>query len=428
MAAFCMRQEPPDLWEKDKYPYRIVTKPDSYYFVNESGDLEKLEGTDVTKPPIDRRYPINVPKNTIANFMDGGLTDAEIMLSNFALLIGPFGNKIPYINGEIRLSRDIEPLIVSRRAKYPNGDPKNIADRDPDKIYLDEYIKYTRAVDYLCVFNHVFVPGGSIKLFTVHPEFFAYRASLLKEYEGKLNNPVIASEFVNKLLKWDYDNWLAGDPSLAILKADKKSLAINRSRVLLCFGGERSLAEGVEVNFVVKSLLEGWDLNNVDIYFNAQRKGSYSRGAETVLGGVVVKEMTTLAANARIIDHDCGSTMGNEVPITENNFNGFVGRHYIDPTSKKAVEITQETKARLVGRTVSIRIARYCKHTSPDFCGVCCGPNLAAKPKALGVAINSIGHIFLEIYMGAAHVKELQNAFFDHMKAFGMFYINRKSK
>lgn len=425
MSVFCLRQEAPDAWEKNKYPFRIVKKEDGYYFITVDGALEKITDADVSMPPITRRMRITVPKATVPNWLDGGETDAEILLANYAVLIGPFGTKIPYINGEISL-RKIENIIVSNRGVYPNGDKTNLKDRDPSKFYLDEYFKYTRAIDYLCSFNHVFVPGGTEKLMTVHPEFFAYRAMLLKEYEGKLSNPVLASEFINKLLEWDYKNWLEGDPSLGYLKVSKKSLAINRSRVLLCFGGEKTLAEGVDVNFVVKSLLEGWDINNVDIYFNAQRKGSFSRGAETVLGGVVVKEMTTLASNAKITSRDCGTTLGNKLTMDDRLLKAFTGRHYIDPVTKAPVEIKAADFDKLRGKRLSLRVPRYCKNKSTDFCEICCGPNLAAKPKALGVSINSIGHIFLEIYMGGAHVKELENVFFDHLKAFGMFFNQQK--
>lgn len=427
MSVFCLRQEAPDAWEKDKYPFRIVKKEDGYYFITTDGGLEKIDDADVSQPPITRRMRITVPKGVVPNFLEGGDTDAETLLANYAVIIDPFGTKIPYINGEIKLG-NIENIIVKNRAPYPNGDRNNTKDRLPDKFYLDEYFRYTRGVDYLCAFNHVFVPGGTEKLMTVHPDFFAYRASLLKEYEGKLTNPVLASEFVNKLLAWDYKNWLEGDPSLGYLKVNKKSLAINRSRVLLCFGGEKTLAEGVDVNFIVKSLLEGWDIDNIDIYFNAQRKGSYSRGAETVLGGVVVKEMTTLAANARITNRDCGTTLGSDLTMDERLLKALVGRHYVDPVTRAPVEIKETDFSKLVGKRLSIRVPRYCKNSSSDFCEICCGPNLAAKPKALGVSTNSIGHIFLEIYMGGAHVKELENVFFDHLKAFGMFYNQRESK
>jgi len=163
-------------------------------------------------------------------------------------------------------------------------------------------------------------------MFTVHPDFYAYRESLLKEYADHLTDPIKATEFVNKLLKWDYDNWLAHDVALGYLKVSKKSLAINRSRVLLTFGGEKTLAKQGGINFVVSSLLDGWDIDKVDVYFNAQRQGSFSRGAETVLGGTVVKDMTTLAVHAKITTDDCGSTLGQEVLFTQEVEKPWIGR------------------------------------------------------------------------------------------------------
>ena len=430
MSAFCYRKEPPDLWQLNKTPYRIVSQEDGYYFVSPDADkqLIKIDGTDTSQPLISRRMPIVVPKGYIVNWLEGGQTDAEILLANCLLLVGPFSGKIPYINGQIKIG-NIEKIVIGNRAEYPNDDPNNFNDRDPTKFYIDEFKTFTRAVDYLCNFNHIFVPGGSIKMMTVHPDFYAYRASLLKEYEDKLNDPVKATEFVNKLLKWDYDNWLAHDVSLGYLRVSKKSLAINRSRVLLTFGGEKTLAKYGGINFVVSSLLDGWEMDKVDVYFNAQRQGSYSRGAETVLGGTVVKDMTTLAVHAKITTEDCGSTLGQEVAFTQENEHLWIGRHFTDEKTKKPVKITKDNKMLFYGKTLNMRVIRWCKQTPGTcFCAVCCGPNLAAKPQGLGTAVNQIGNFFLEVYMGGAHVKELKSTLFDYKKAFGMFYNRNTAK
>lgn len=419
-SIFCLRREDPLAWHNDKYPYRIVTANDGYYYLNKELVLTRLEGAeDITRAPVPFREPITVPPNTIPNWASGGETDIGILFANYVLLIGVFHDKIPYINGEVKINK-IEKIIVDNREDYPNGDPNN-PDRKKDKFYIDEFIKFSRACDYLENFNDLFVPGGSPKMMTLHPDFFAYRDSLVKEYEGKLNNPIYAAEFVNKLLKWDYDNWLKDDPGLGYLKVSKKSLAINRSRVLLTFGGEQTLAKTDGVNFVVKSLVEGWDIDNLSVYFNAQRNGSYSRGAETVLGGVIIKEMTTLSAHAKIVSDDCGSSLGNRTRVKEYNWNNLVGKYFVDAKTKKPVLITEEQKTKLMGTVIYVRNPKFCKAGKVEFCGVCCGSRLAAKPKALGTAVNTIGQIFLEVYMGAAHVKELKSARFDYKKTFGMF-------
>lgn len=425
-SVFCLRREPPDKWTTDKYPYRIVQQADGYYFLNKDLVLTKFkDAPDLSRPLLNVRERVTVPANTVINWPSGGDTDVGILLANFILLIGVFGTRIPYINGHIKIKAIENNYIVKHRADFPNGDRNNFKDRDPTKFYIDDLENFGRAVDYIENFNDYFVPGGSQKMMTVHPDFFAYREALAKEYEGKLNNPIEAADFVNKLLKWDFDNWLKGDPGLGYLKVSSKSLKINRSRVLLTFGGENTLGKSDGINFVVKSLLEGWDIDNLDIYFNAQRFGSYSRGAETVLGGVVIKEMTTLSAHAKITYDDCGSAFGVPVAITGENFSNYVGTYYVDAKNKKAVRINEEDKEKIVGNKLSIRNPKYCHgphNSGVDFCAKCCGDKLAAKPKALGVAVNTIGQIFLEVYMGAAHIKELQSAKLDIDKIFGMYY------
>jgi hypothetical protein len=430
LSAFCLKREPPDKWQTDKKPYRIVMQADGYYFVSPEADqqLIKIDDTDPSAPLVPRRYPLTVPKGYVVNWLEGGETDAEALLANYILLIGPFGSKIPYMKGEIK-PKNIEKIVVANRAEYPNDDPENFVDRDPTKFYIDEFKTYTRAVDYVCNFNHIFVPGGSTKMFTVHPDFYAYRESLLKEYADHLTDPIKATEFVNKLLKWDYDNWLAHDVALGYLKVSKKSLAINRSRVLLTFGGEKTLAKQGGINFVVSSLLDGWDIDKVDVYFNAQRQGSFSRGAETVLGGTVVKDMTTLAVHAKITTDDCGSTLGQEVLFTQEVEKSWIGRHYIDERTKQPVQITDDNKVMLYGKTLNMRVAKWCKQTPGTcFCAVCCGPKLSAKRSGLGASINQIGNFFLEVYMGGAHVKELKSTKFDIKTAFGQFFNRNQRK
>ena len=198
-SIFCLRREDPLAWHNDKYPYRIVTANDGYYYLNKELVLTRLEGAeDITRAPVPFREPITVPPNTIPNWASGGETDIGILFANYVLLIGVFHDKIPYINGEVKINK-IEKIIVDNREDYPNGDPNN-PDRKKDKFYIDEFIKFSRACDYLENFNDLFVPGGSPKMMTLHPDYFAYRDSLVKEYEGKLNNPIYAAEFVNKLL------------------------------------------------------------------------------------------------------------------------------------------------------------------------------------------------------------------------------------
>ena len=114
MSAFCYRKEPPDLWQSNKTPYRIVSKEDGYYFVSPDADkqLIKIDGTDTSQPLISRRMPIVVPKGYIVNWLEGGQTDAEILLANCLLLVGPFSGKIPLMI-VIQLSSTLTSLKLS---------------------------------------------------------------------------------------------------------------------------------------------------------------------------------------------------------------------------------------------------------------------------------------------------------------------------
>ena len=81
---------------------------------------------------------------------------------------------------------------------------------------------------------------------------------------------------------------------------------------------------------ITKSLAEGWDITKFPEMMDGSRAGSYSRGAETMLGGEQVKWLLRTSSNMRITQKDCGSRLGYRMQVTPTTIKQLVGFSIVD--------------------------------------------------------------------------------------------------
>ena len=57
ISAFTLTQEAPDAYQKDPYPYRIVTRPTGTFFINPDNtqELIQIEGTAAGQPLLSKK-------------------------------------------------------------------------------------------------------------------------------------------------------------------------------------------------------------------------------------------------------------------------------------------------------------------------------------------------------------------------------------
>lgn len=230
-----------------------------------------------------------------------------------------------------------------------------------------------------------------------------------------MQDSLVLAEYEKELKAFD-DDYLKGDPSRGKFVAGKV-VNIHRKKLFLTLGKEVLSFDGKSVHTVVNSLNEGVDHNNKEDFvaaMNSLRVGSYSRGAETVKGGVDTKILGRFGDTITIEDTDCGSTMGVDHLVTNDNLVSFVGGYLLEKGKPKLINDVSDLGAYL-GKTIKMRSPARCWMPSSDekLCRVCSGENLFKYKDGMGIPMKEIGGIILNTSMKAMHGKVLSTAFVD---------------
>lgn len=411
LSAFSVIREDTDAWKRNAYAYRIVQTPTGAYYVNPDNiaELLPIEGTKAGEPPYTFKERVQVKASQVANLTKASLeTNYGNLLFNFVACIWPFRSKVPYQEGRIT-ARGMEALILPRLQDTPKEEEL----REDKWLYVDEYLKFCDAMFYLAGFTQLLVPGSSPKSMVQPKGMQELRARLLEENKDRLHDPSVVAQIQKQLIAFDKE-YLKGDSSTGMLITNK-SWNVVRSKQFGMVGAEMKLNESVDVKVIPKSLAEGWSLQHFPDYMNSLRAGSYNRGAQTVLGGESVKWLLRASSNISVTAPDCGSTRGNDFTATRDNADWLVGFSIITPQGPKLV--SDQDAASYIGKRVTVRSPMFCKLPKTDYCATCVGQRLAAHPTALSAAIAEQGSAFLDIFMAAAHGKQLTVAKLDFRTA-----------
>lgn len=403
ISAFSKIVEGPEDWKKDPYPYRIVQTPTAYFFVDpdNGNELTLLEDTDLSLPPFSPQERIQLYPGDAPNLTSPIESCYGNLLFNYQCLIYPFGSKIPYMRGRVTSSR-LEKEVLKRY----KDDPAPGEARDPQAIYTDEYLKMCDAVFHLENYMQLFTPAGSEKSMTSHPDMFKLRDQLFEEFKDRLHDPAVFAEISSRLEQLDRE-WLADDPDSMNFYLKSKSFKVIRRKLFETIGSDAGLSEGIEIDPVKRSLSEGWDASVFTQLNNAHRAASFSRGAETMLGGEQVKWLLRSSSNILITEDDCGSKLGIEHTIQDNH----IGFTIIDGT--KQIKLSEDNIGSYLGKTLPMRSAMFCKLPKTDYCKTCVGPRLSLNPTAAFTAISKIGDTMLAISLAAAHSGAIEVAEMD---------------
>lgn len=409
LSAFALIDEDANEWKKVRYPYayRIVKTGDKYSYVSplDNSQLILIDDSDSSKPLIYNKDKIRIGYTAAANLppvKEMVETTYGNLFFNYIALIYAFGNKIPYQHGRVSAST-IETIIASKL----QDNPAEGEERQPDVIYVDEYLKFTNAMFSLSGFTQLWVPGATEKTLTCSPDLEAFKQKLLNEYKDQLHDPAIVAKIEAELVKFDKENWLAGDRGLDFL-IKKKSTDIVRKKLFLMYGVEQGLTDKIEVNPITRSLAQGWDVEKFPDMNNALRAGSFNRGAQTMLGGESVKWLLRASSNIRVAEDDCKTKLGIPFVVTEVNNKQLIGRYVVGQT--EPILVTEETHKQYLGKTVVLRSPMFCKLDKTDFCAKCVGAHLGDHPTGLSIAVADYGSAFLDVFLAMMHGKKLETA------------------
>ena len=379
--------------------FDIVPLPTGTFFVDPAieNQLTKIDDAVVGVPLFTFLDTLVVDASLCANALVPVETTIGNLLFNLACLVNAFNTKIPFITGKVSIDK-IEDIIAAQLTDTPVNAS---ATRDPTLIYVDEYIKFVDSLAYITGLSQLCVWANTKKTMTGPPGVAALRDKLIKQYTGQLHDPAVIAEIEKVLIEYDAA-YLKGDPGGDNFANSKKMRTNIRKKLFLMFGAEAGIEDTVAIDPIFRSLEEGWEAKDFPQINNSLRAGSYSRGAETQLGGLLTKELLRASSNARLVKGDCGSKLGVRRLVTNESYSKMVGA-YIIINDKTMVVPTIEVAKTLVGKYVVKRSPMYCKTKGTDFCTTCLGDKLSASPTGLSLAISAYGSAILALFLAKMH-------------------------
>jgi hypothetical protein len=407
ISAFALvEQSPPEMGD---YPFQLFHDNTGHY-VWTGEHIVKIEDASPQQPLYHMLDAVEIDAGDIPNNGQKLTTTYGNLLFNWLVMIYAFGEKLPY--QQDRVSPDkIKQLILPKLVNQFEPDGSG----GMDKIFVSELIRYKEALYFLRGFANFCVWSATKKVLLPPPGIKAYRDQLLKENEGKLNELATIADIGKKLVAFDAE-WLKGDPGGDNFVTSGKPREIVRAKKFLMHGAETGFDEnGVYATLIPNSLHEGWDLTKFPQMNDSLRAGSFSRGSQTMLGGVQVKLLRRATANMMVTIDDCGSRVGSPVLITPQSAKRFTGFTFITEDQKQQIKFTTPEDAQsYLGQVMYQRNPRFCRLDFTDYCKTCVGDRLAANPTGLSAAVSELGSAFLGIFMSKMHGKSLKTAKVDY--------------
>lgn len=409
ISAFAIVIEAPDAYQKNPYLHRLVRTVTGVYFVDGDGQLVQI--TDADQQPLFRfTDTIKVDPTWAPNITGEIETTVGRMFVNQVAISGVFGAKVPYVNKSFKVG-DIEDYI----AKRLEVTPKDPSQKNGERIYIDEYCQFVDRLQYISALSTLCNYSATRKNIVAPPGIDKFRSELAKEYGDRIKDPVVLSEFEAKLKAYA-DEYLQDDPSNGIFLSGRTKDNGYR-RMFLEFGADMQLRPSTSVVPIVKPLTEGWSTDPTEFtaMMNGIRAGSYSRGLETVNGGVTAKSLLRSLGSYTIKQEDCGSKLGLVRTFSQKDWSGLIGRYVQDGNTWKLVA-DEEQARQYADQTVTMRSPMYCQSTTGSFCRICTGEKLALNPNGLSLAATDVSAVILSASLKAMHGKVLSTARFDYTK------------
>lgn len=392
--AFAMTKDSKDL----NTQYLSLTRQSwGLSFYNGKGELERIEDSKPNEPLFIFKEKIEVDNSWAPNIKEPIITSVGNLIFNRLCILPCFGSKMEFFTNRVTVER-IENLIAVKL----KDTPKEGEERSTEYYYVDEYIKLRDSLDTINTFSQLCTWAATPKNITPPTGIEAFKTQLDIKYEGQLANPIKIAEYEGELKKFD-DDYLADDPSNDTF-ITKKMRENSRKQLFLTIGSETGFEEGTNHTFIRNSLNEGWptDPKEFTAMMNSLRSGSFSRGAETVNGGVAAKTLLRAANSYKIIDNDCGTTLGIKRKYSDNNINYLVGRKIFSGNNTVNIDNIDEAK-RYIGKDLIARSPMYCMSEGETICANCASTALSQYSTGLTIPLTEISAIILATSMAKMH-------------------------
>lgn len=393
ISAFAMTKEA----KGTAFEGKLIPQPWGYSYLDSTLQEVKIEDAEPNKPLFTFKDQITIDASWAANVSEPTNTSVGNVLFNACCILSSFGAKFPFTTGSVSVSK-LETIIAAKLQDTPESEAK----RSNTEYYVDEYIKFVDSLQYITTFAQIATISATPKNIVAPTGIKAFKKQLIEKYGDTLKDPVNLAKFEAELLAFD-NEFLKDDPSNGIFTAGKiKHTA--RKKMFLAMGAELQFSPSQTVTPVTNSLEEGWPTDPVNFAasMNGSRVGSFSRGAETVKGGVSAKYLLRSANNFKIVDQDCGTTLGIRRSYNEDNKSQLAGRYLILGNKVQLVENIDQA-SHYLNQPLVVRSPMYCKSEGDNICKVCAGTSLAQYPTGLTIPLTEISGIILATSLKAMH-------------------------
>lgn len=389
----------------------LVKQPWGFSVIKSEGTLEAITDGKANEPLFTFKERITIDNTWAINVKEPVETSIGNVIFNAICMVTAFGSKIPFQTGRISVKK-IEQIITPILVDTPIDRLGNIdttITRDPSKIYTDEYVLFVDTLQFLANLSQLVSYSATPNSLVAPDGLEAFKAELLKQYEGKLTDPVELSKFEQALLDYDRE-FLKDDPAFGTF-LEGKILHTSRKKMFLSIGADQDFKDSLSVTSITGSLEEGWPTTETEFtaLINGSRIGSYSRGAETVKGGVSAKILLRAGNNYTIEDTDCQSTLGIRRVFTIKTINKLIGRYQLTTKGPVLVENEEQAKA-LLDSKIILRSPMYCRLEGASICRICAGEKLFKFPTGITIPLTEISSIILATSLKSMHTSTLSTA------------------
>lgn len=412
LSAFAITKTNGNSHPADVRYLKLVRTDLGYFFYNDKAELEKIDDGDLKFPLFSFSDKITVDSSWIINAPEPIETYIGNLFFNLYSIVPAFGTKFSFVTGRVSVSK-IENQIAP---KLLDTEP------DPSKksnqyFYVDEYLKFVDSLQFISTLSQITTYAGTRKALLPPEGIDAFKKELIKKYEGKLNNPIELFKFEAELKKFDIE-YLKDDPSFGKFLSGKV-LNTSRKELFLSVGAKQGFTDSSDVAPIINSLNEGWptEPEQITTMFNSVRYGSFGRGAETVKGGVSAKILLRAANGFKLIDKDCGTTLGIKRIYNETNQHQLEGR-YILQGSKSLLMENKTYTDNYLNKELYVRSPMYCKLEGDNFCRLCSGEKLFRYKNGLAIPLTEVSGIILGASMSLVHTAELKTSKLNIQKVF----------
>ena len=336
---------------------------------------------------------VDLNKGDIINVTEKMTTTVGRIIVNQICFVDPFGDVFPFQNKTLNLEKDILQPINAALIKK--------------KIDVKSFRKSMDGAFYLGHFSELCTPCLDEHALTTDPNIKKRKAELIEQYKDQLDNPVIIAKIEDELIKMDKE-YMKGDNALRFYESqfDSKTFDLWRKKLYITVGGIEAFSkDSSKYDFLRNSLEEGMRVEDLNIYGNESRKGSYQRGHETQKGGYLTKEVVRAFHDSTITRADCGTKKGVKIDFRVVSPEKFIGRYIL--LQNKWIEITTENVKSIPLKVVTMRSPMYCQ-CNDGYCYKCVGKFFEGLDvKQISMSIVDISCTFMLAAMKNMHGSKL---------------------